>query len=183
MPLSSIKSGNDVRCRYGDFHRIFLPTWDVNNNTIIILTTVPTLLLLTLLPLLLWSYCLRCIHVNMPLRSWYDDFFETYCTNNTCKRIIVCLHIWKHRYKYIGSPMWMLMDGSWQKRPNHGDVQIWTVIGMLPQQCVPMMPGGVDLNRNFPFQWGIEGGSSSEACSPTARGSGPASEPGIVFNE
>jgi hypothetical protein len=36
---------------------------------------------------------------------------------------------------------------------------------------------GVDLNRNFPFMWGAEGGSSIEACSPDARGSGPASEP------
>jgi hypothetical protein len=36
---------------------------------------------------------------------------------------------------------------------------------------------GVDLNRNFPFQWGIEGGSSVDACSPMSRGPGPASEP------
>jgi Zinc carboxypeptidase len=36
---------------------------------------------------------------------------------------------------------------------------------------------GVDLNRNFPFQWGVDGGSSADACSPLSRGTGPASEP------
>ncbi|KAG7343621.1 carboxypeptidase A [Nitzschia inconspicua] len=36
---------------------------------------------------------------------------------------------------------------------------------------------GVDLNRNYPFQWGMDDGSSEDACSPFARGSKPASEP------
>lgn len=36
---------------------------------------------------------------------------------------------------------------------------------------------GIDLNRNFEFQWGCCGGSSSDGCSVTYRGTGPASEP------
>ena len=35
---------------------------------------------------------------------------------------------------------------------------------------------GVDLNRNFPFKYGLDSGSSNDACSPVFRGSGPASE-------
>ena len=36
---------------------------------------------------------------------------------------------------------------------------------------------GADLNRNFEFQWNCCGGSSSNECSETFHGSGPASEP------
>ncbi len=36
---------------------------------------------------------------------------------------------------------------------------------------------GADLNRNFQFQWGCCGGSSSSQCSETYRGPSPASEP------
>lgn len=36
---------------------------------------------------------------------------------------------------------------------------------------------GVDLNRNFGFQWGCCGGSSSFVCSESYRGPSPASEP------
>jgi hypothetical protein len=36
---------------------------------------------------------------------------------------------------------------------------------------------GIDLNRNFPYQWGCCGGSSSNGCSDTFRGPSPASEP------
>lgn len=36
---------------------------------------------------------------------------------------------------------------------------------------------GADLNRNFPFQWGCCGGSSSYQCSETYRGPSAASEP------
>ncbi|MDH3588596.1 MAG: M14 family zinc carboxypeptidase, partial [Gammaproteobacteria bacterium] len=36
---------------------------------------------------------------------------------------------------------------------------------------------GVDLNRNFPFQWGCCGGSSGNQCSETYRGVSAASEP------
>jgi hypothetical protein len=38
---------------------------------------------------------------------------------------------------------------------------------------------GVDLNRNFPFRYGRDDGSSSNPCLETFRGSGPASEPEI----
>ncbi|MBT8132646.1 MAG: carboxypeptidase, partial [Gammaproteobacteria bacterium] len=36
---------------------------------------------------------------------------------------------------------------------------------------------GIDLNRNFPFQWGCCNGSSGSQCSATYRGTAPASEP------
>ncbi len=36
---------------------------------------------------------------------------------------------------------------------------------------------GIDLNRNFPFEWGNWGGSSGVACENTFRGPSPASEP------
>ncbi len=38
---------------------------------------------------------------------------------------------------------------------------------------------GADLNRNFSFQWGCCGGSSSEPCAPTFRGASAHSEPEI----
>jgi murein tripeptide amidase MpaA len=38
---------------------------------------------------------------------------------------------------------------------------------------------GVDLNRNFPFRYGRDDGSSSNPCDETYRGSGPASEPEV----
>jgi len=38
---------------------------------------------------------------------------------------------------------------------------------------------GVDLNRNFPFKWGLNSGSSSNKCDETYRGSAPASEPEV----
>ncbi len=38
---------------------------------------------------------------------------------------------------------------------------------------------GADLNRNFAFQWGCCGGSSSSECDETFRGPSPASEPEV----
>ena len=38
---------------------------------------------------------------------------------------------------------------------------------------------GVDLNRNFPFRWGLNSGSSSDECSETFRGTAAASEPEV----
>ena len=38
---------------------------------------------------------------------------------------------------------------------------------------------GVDLNRNFPFRWGLSSGSSSDKCSETYRGIAAASEPEV----
>ena len=43
--------------------------------------------------------------------------------------------------------------------------------------CTDSTYRGVDLNRNFDFQWGCCGGSSPNACSYTYRGPSPASEP------
>jgi len=39
--------------------------------------------------------------------------------------------------------------------------------------------GGVDLNRNFPFKWGLGSGSSSDPCAETYRGPSAASEPEV----
>ncbi|KAL3810699.1 hypothetical protein ACHAXA_004645 [Cyclostephanos tholiformis] len=38
---------------------------------------------------------------------------------------------------------------------------------------------GVDLNRNFPYQWGLSSGSSSNPCSSTYRGASAGSEPEV----
>jgi hypothetical protein len=38
---------------------------------------------------------------------------------------------------------------------------------------------GVDLNRNFPFQWGLDIGSSDDKCTQIYRGPAPASEPEV----
>jgi len=45
--------------------------------------------------------------------------------------------------------------------------------------CSNSLSSGVDLNRNFPFLWGDDSGSSSNPCSQTYRGSGPGSEPEV----
>lgn len=44
--------------------------------------------------------------------------------------------------------------------------------GVLPPNSY-----GVDLNRNYGYEWGLPNGSSSEPCNRTYRGSGPFSEP------
>jgi hypothetical protein len=38
---------------------------------------------------------------------------------------------------------------------------------------------GVDLNRNFPYQWGLSSGSSGDPCSETYRGTSAGSEPEV----
>jgi hypothetical protein len=43
--------------------------------------------------------------------------------------------------------------------------------------CSTPAETGVDLNRNFPFQWGLASGSSNQGCAQTYRGSAAASEP------
>lgn len=45
--------------------------------------------------------------------------------------------------------------------------------------CSNVASSGVDLNRNFPFEWGNNSGSSSYPCSQIYRGSSPASEPEV----
>ena len=56
------------------------------------------------------------------------------------------------------------MGLSWRKNHN-------------TDHCPSMEPGlGVDLNRNFGFQWGGSGGSSGNECSKTYRGSAANSE-------
>lgn len=43
--------------------------------------------------------------------------------------------------------------------------------------CTTPASQGIDLNRNFPYQWGCCGGSSGNGCSETYRGPAPVSEP------
>jgi hypothetical protein len=38
---------------------------------------------------------------------------------------------------------------------------------------------GVDLNRNFPYNWGLDSGSSGDPCSQTYRGTSAGSEPEV----
>lgn len=45
-------------------------------------------------------------------------------------------------------------------------------------QCEPGA-SGVDLNRNFPFMWGLDTGSSDNPCTQNYRGRSPASEPEV----
>ena len=46
------------------------------------------------------------------------------------------------------------------------------------RQTCSSTPDGVDLNRNYSFQWGLDDqGSSGDGCSETYRGSSPFSEP------
>ncbi len=52
----------------------------------------------------------------------------------------------------------------------------WTGIPGDSAICAPDN-FGVDLNRNCPFEWGKDDGSSSQACSPFGRGAYPGSEP------
>ncbi len=53
---------------------------------------------------------------------------------------------------------------SWRKNTNN-------------DHCSNTTDRGTDLNRNFTFEWGCCGGSSSNPCSMTYRGPAPASEP------
>ena len=45
-----------------------------------------------------------------------------------------------------------------------------------PKSCTQR---GVDLNRNFPYQWGLTSGSSRDACSETYRGASAGIEPEV----
>jgi hypothetical protein len=53
---------------------------------------------------------------------------------------------------------------SWRKNVNTG-------------YCGGGNSAGIDINRNFPFEWGNWNGSSGAACDSTYRGPAPASEP------
>jgi carboxypeptidase T len=55
----------------------------------------------------------------------------------------------------------------WRKNTNDSD------------SCAVPNQYGVDLNRNFQFEWGCCGGSSPDSCSEVYRGSGAASEPEV----
>ena len=54
---------------------------------------------------------------------------------------------------------------------------IWHRKNTNDDACSALVNPGIDLNRNFPFLWGYNSGSSSSGCDDTYRGSGPVSEP------
>lgn len=61
--------------------------------------------------------------------------------------------------------------------------KLFNVVKMLrknrnvDESCNPLT-GGVDLNRNYGFKWGIDNeGSNPNPCSQSYRGKGPFSEP------
>lgn len=58
---------------------------------------------------------------------------------------------------------------SWRKNTNNTD------------GCTDSTSWGVDLNRNYPFKWGVGPGSSTDPSSQTFRGRAAASEPEIYF--
>lgn len=63
---------------------------------------------------------------------------------------------------------WVVQLADWRKNTDR------------PQLCPEGQPPnsyGVDLNRNYGYQWGLDIGSSSEPCNLTYRGSEPFSEP------
>ncbi len=56
----------------------------------------------------------------------------------------------------------------------------WRKNARLTASCeygAPPNSFGVDLNRNYGFQWGLDTGSSADPCNLTYRGEGPYSEP------
>ena len=60
-----------------------------------------------------------------------------------------------------------------QIAPNGGGMQRKNA-----RQTCSSSPNGVDLNRNYSFQWGLDNdGSSGDGCNETYRGSAPFSEP------
>ncbi|MBI4915258.1 MAG: peptidase M14, partial [Acidobacteria bacterium] len=56
---------------------------------------------------------------------------------------------------------------DWRKNTNSG-------------YCTTPSSYGIDLNRNFPYNWGCCGGSSGSPCSGTYRGPSPVSEPETI---
>ena len=64
-----------------------------------------------------------------------------------------------------------------RKRVEAGDTWRWWRKNANQNHCADALWPGVDLNRNFEFQWGCCDGSSTDECSETFRGPGPGSEP------
>jgi hypothetical protein len=64
-----------------------------------------------------------------------------------------------------------------RKRVEAGETWRWWRKNANQNHCADGPWPGVDLNRNFEFQWGCCGGSSTDECSEVFRGPGPGSEP------
>ncbi|HEX6254749.1 MAG TPA: M14 family zinc carboxypeptidase [Euzebyales bacterium] len=102
-------------------------------------------------------------------RRLLRHFLESYGTDAQVTRLVDSRELW---FVLVANPDgydWTFTDGQrlWRKnlRDNDGDGAITT-------------GDGVDLNRNFPTNWGYDNeGSSEDPSSETYRGTGPASEP------
>ncbi len=95
------------------------------------------------------------------VESYGVDPLATYLVDEREIYIIPCVNPDGYVYNQQSFPSG---GGLWRKnRRNNGGGEI-----------------GVDLNRNYPYQWGIDDeGSSSSPSSEVFRGSGPASEPEV----
>jgi hypothetical protein len=102
-------------------------------------------------------------------RRLLRHFLEDYGEDDQVTRLVDTRELW---FVLVANPDgydWTFTDGQrlWRKNlhDNDGDGEITT-------------GDGVDLNRNFPTNWGYDNeGSSDDASSETYRGTGPASEP------
>ncbi|HSJ46734.1 MAG TPA: M14 family zinc carboxypeptidase [Euzebyales bacterium] len=102
-------------------------------------------------------------------RRLLRHFLESYGDDERVTRLVDNRELW---FVLVANPDgydWTFEEGQrlWRKnlRDNDGDGEITT-------------NDGVDLNRNFPTNWGYDNeGSSSDFSSQTYRGAGPASEP------
>jgi hypothetical protein len=102
-------------------------------------------------------------------RRLLRHFLENYGEDEQVTRLVDTRELW---FVLVANPDgydWTFTDGQrlWRKnlRDNNGDGEITS-------------GDGVDLNRNFPTNWGYDNeGSSDDPSSETYRGTGPASEP------
>ena len=121
------------------------------------------------------------IQANQHAREWVtphaamymiDRFCETYATDarirnivdNIDFHIIVTVNPDGYAHSYSGNPAWRLNRRDNSNNPAGG--------------CAGTL--GVDLNRNWGFQWGLNSGSSPVCGSDTYRGVAPFSEPEIA---
>jgi hypothetical protein len=115
-------------------------------------------------PAVLLNACQHAREWIAPMTNMYiaDAFTERYRTDPRITRVL-------DRVRFVLIPV---------ANPD-GYVYSWTPGGRLWRKNRRPNPGGtigVDLNRNWPYQWGGDGASPSPA-SDTYRGGGPGSEP------
>ncbi|MEO1262636.1 MAG: M14 family zinc carboxypeptidase [Bacteroidota bacterium] len=98
-------------------------------------------------------------HMWYLLENYETDEFIQHLINNTEMYFVPCINVDGYLYNESTNPNG---GGFWRKnRRDNGDGSY-----------------GVDLNRNYPFQWGFDDdGSSPNTSSETYRGPSPGSEP------